>query len=199
MPARHNLFENWNRYYDPSIGRYLQPEMAWTVPRMVVGYSALGASLPVYGYALNNPGGYVDKDGRIPVLYVALGIAAVYVLYSFAVADSNSFDANRLGRNFGTDRNGVGDAIRHCTWACMNSFSAGRLGSWLATSAYEGWTWSDNTEEERRMDLNNNRCGRDIADHALGSEKCMMECSDAFQAGRLQTLNPPQGGGNGPY
>jgi RHS repeat-associated protein len=50
-----DLFENWNRYYDPSIGRYLQPE-----PMLPVG-AHLGAA---YAYAANNPIKFTDPDGR---------------------------------------------------------------------------------------------------------------------------------------
>ncbi|WAM24231.1 RHS repeat-associated core domain-containing protein [Myxococcus sp. NMCA1] len=46
--AETDLFENWNRYYDPSVGRYLQPE-----PIMTVG--ARAAAWPAYAYAKNNP------------------------------------------------------------------------------------------------------------------------------------------------
>ncbi|MBF5046407.1 RHS repeat-associated core domain-containing protein [Simulacricoccus sp. 17bor-14] len=55
--AETDLFENWNRYYDPSIGRYLQPEpLAMTAAR--------AAALPVYGYGKNNPLRNTDPNGR---------------------------------------------------------------------------------------------------------------------------------------
>ncbi|WP_395847605.1 RHS repeat-associated core domain-containing protein [Cystobacter fuscus] len=53
--AETDLFENWNRYYDPSIGRYLQPEPLLQYPEWVA---------PAYAYALNNPLHYTDPDGR---------------------------------------------------------------------------------------------------------------------------------------
>lgn len=49
-----DLFENWNRYYDASIGRYLQPE-----PLLLSRASVASA----YGYARNNPLSYVDING----------------------------------------------------------------------------------------------------------------------------------------
>ncbi|WP_158617077.1 RHS repeat-associated core domain-containing protein [Corallococcus exercitus] len=55
--AETDLFENWNRYYDPSVGRYLQPE-----PMLGQAPSAL----PAYAYALNNPMAYVDPNGNEP-------------------------------------------------------------------------------------------------------------------------------------
>ncbi|WP_309897492.1 RHS repeat-associated core domain-containing protein [Archangium sp.] len=51
------LFENWNRFYDPSTGRYLQPE-----PLL----AATSVALPVYAYSLNNPLGFVDPTGFVP-------------------------------------------------------------------------------------------------------------------------------------
>ncbi|WP_075303175.1 RHS repeat-associated core domain-containing protein [Stigmatella aurantiaca] len=58
-----DLFENWNRYYDPSIGRYLQAEPLLHQPWYIV--TAIGRALrvPTYAYALNDPLGFVDENG----------------------------------------------------------------------------------------------------------------------------------------
>ena len=64
------LFENWHRYYDPSIGRYLQPEPMATDPLAISMAALRGVHLPT-GYAANNPNAYVDVDGRNPLLLVA--------------------------------------------------------------------------------------------------------------------------------
>ena len=53
--AETDLFENWNRYYEPASGRYLQPE-----PLLHVKPSAL----PAYAYAGNNPVHRIDPDGN---------------------------------------------------------------------------------------------------------------------------------------
>jgi len=52
--AETGFFENWNRYYDPGIGRYLQPE-----PMSAVG----STKLPAYAYALNNSLWRTDRRG----------------------------------------------------------------------------------------------------------------------------------------
>ncbi|NNC03988.1 hypothetical protein HJC10_14175 [Corallococcus exiguus] len=52
--AETDLFENWNRYYDPSIGRYLQPE-----PLLAKGPHLR----PTYAYALDNPMFFTDSTG----------------------------------------------------------------------------------------------------------------------------------------
>ena len=55
--AESGLYQNWMRDYDPTTGRYLEPDPLGLVD---------GAS--VYGYALQNPGRYVDPRGewRLP-------------------------------------------------------------------------------------------------------------------------------------
>lgn len=53
--AEVDLFENWNRWYDPSIGRYLAPDP--------VLYR--GQAVPVYAYAGNNPIIYSDPTGLL--------------------------------------------------------------------------------------------------------------------------------------
>ncbi|PTL76201.1 hypothetical protein DAT35_51440 [Vitiosangium sp. GDMCC 1.1324] len=58
-----DLFENWNRYYDPTTGRYLQPE-----PLIQQAYTlksdALSGSVPAtYTYAQANPINETDSSG----------------------------------------------------------------------------------------------------------------------------------------
>jgi RHS repeat-associated protein len=59
------LHYNWNRTYDPSIGRYTQPDPLGFVD---------GPS--VYGYARGGPQSYVDKDGRTIYTYSFGGTVA---------------------------------------------------------------------------------------------------------------------------
>jgi RHS repeat-associated protein len=59
-----DLFENWNRYYDPQVGRYLQPEPMLENPEWLRFRAEMGESMPAYSYALNNPIAFVDPDGR---------------------------------------------------------------------------------------------------------------------------------------
>jgi len=58
-------FENWNRYYDASVGRYLQsePKLAGS-GRYSERMTHQGLSAPVYEYAANNPLYFADLDGR---------------------------------------------------------------------------------------------------------------------------------------
>jgi RHS repeat-associated protein len=89
--AETELFENWNRYYDPSIGRYLQPEPLLQNASEVTRFATAGMSLTPYSYALNNPIHYQDADGNNPgalvlapipgVGEVVLAGAAAYLLW----------------------------------------------------------------------------------------------------------------------
>ncbi|MBN8467983.1 RHS repeat-associated core domain-containing protein [Corallococcus exiguus] len=61
--AETDLFENRNRYYDPSVGRYLQPEPLLSNPSYVVEAARNAGMAPAYSYAFNNPVAFVDPDG----------------------------------------------------------------------------------------------------------------------------------------
>lgn len=58
-----DLFENWNRFYDPSIGRYLSPDPILLYPEEVVAAAAVGTTYPAYSYASNNPIMFTDPEG----------------------------------------------------------------------------------------------------------------------------------------
>ncbi|MEQ1714045.1 MAG: RHS repeat-associated core domain-containing protein, partial [Hyphomicrobium sp.] len=70
------LHYNWHRHYDPTIGRYTQPDPLGFVD---------GPS--VYAYARNAPGEVVDPDGQYsipfphPLVWVPPVIAGCYALY----------------------------------------------------------------------------------------------------------------------
>ncbi|WP_224362470.1 RHS repeat-associated core domain-containing protein [Hyalangium versicolor] len=62
-----DLFENWNRFYDPSIGRYLQPEPMLQTPGHMQGLTMRSSNLASYAYAQNNPVYYTDATGLNPL------------------------------------------------------------------------------------------------------------------------------------
>jgi RHS repeat-associated protein len=67
------LHYNWHRSYDPSVGRYTQPDPLGFVD---------GPS--VYAYAGGSPGQYVDPDGRqivVPVPPVVIPVVVIGSLY----------------------------------------------------------------------------------------------------------------------
>jgi len=63
--AESDLFENWNRYYEPSIGRYLQPEPLLSTTSTPTKMAREGRSAPAYAYSENNPLSKQDPDGRL--------------------------------------------------------------------------------------------------------------------------------------
>ncbi|MDP1830147.1 MAG: RHS repeat-associated core domain-containing protein, partial [Archangium sp.] len=73
-----DLFENWNRFYDPSTGRYLSPEPMLQEPDWVRSEAQDGFSAPTYAYARNNPTGTIDENGLWPSsINTPAGIAAL--------------------------------------------------------------------------------------------------------------------------
>ena len=61
--AETDLFENWNRFYEPTVGKYLSPEPMLQDPDFVRGMAQQGYATPTYAYALNNPLSFTDPDG----------------------------------------------------------------------------------------------------------------------------------------
>ena len=60
------LHENWNRYYDSTLGRYLSPEPLLQSPAYLRRMAQTGMSVPTYAYAANNPLRYTDPTGLRP-------------------------------------------------------------------------------------------------------------------------------------
>jgi len=60
--AETDLFENWNRYYDPSIGRYLQPEPMMQRPSYLVSMAKGSMSTPTYVHRLDWQHSGFDPD-----------------------------------------------------------------------------------------------------------------------------------------
>ncbi|NMO14731.1 RHS repeat-associated core domain-containing protein [Pyxidicoccus fallax] len=102
--AETDLFENWNRYYDSSHGRYLQPEPMLQRPLKLEGLARQGPTLPTYAYALNNPVTYTDPDGEFP--YTPLCLAEVAADFAFTNPNQD-------------------DKMLHCQMACQITLSCG--------------------------------------------------------------------------
>jgi RHS repeat-associated protein len=58
------LAYNWHRHYDPTIGRYIEPDPI-----------GLQGGRNLYGYATQNPLAYADPDGRNPMLVIGAACA----------------------------------------------------------------------------------------------------------------------------
>jgi RHS repeat-associated protein len=61
------LHENWSRYYDPSLGRYLQPEPLASSADYDLEMASAGLFVLPFSYALNDPLVFADLDGLDPM------------------------------------------------------------------------------------------------------------------------------------
>src|SRR3990172_10116005 len=76
------------RYYQPTTGRFVQPDPFAGVPTRPV-------SLNAYPYAYDNPLTYTDASGRNPVLALAAGIAGGVVAGALAGTGVGGPDHNK--------------------------------------------------------------------------------------------------------
>jgi RHS repeat-associated protein len=61
------LFQNNARFYDPQVGRFLQPDAAWYSPSALIAAGAAGGTTPVYAYASNEPLTTSDPTGNVAI------------------------------------------------------------------------------------------------------------------------------------
>jgi hypothetical protein len=104
------MVQNWNRFYDPSTGRYLEPDPALsTRPDLIL-------DSPAFSYARNNPIAFGDPNGR----YTVLGFcpnwddALLEARKFFQCQDSGPVGANQCG-------------CQSTIEACLGYSSAGEL------------------------------------------------------------------------
>jgi RHS repeat-associated protein len=64
--AETDFLQNWNRFYEPATGRYLEPEPIWSEPLLLLRNFAKGRALAVFGYASGDPIATIDPTGRDP-------------------------------------------------------------------------------------------------------------------------------------
>jgi RHS repeat-associated protein len=67
--AETDLFQNWNRFYDAAVGRYLEPEPMLQRPAYEIGLARGGSSTAAYAYAQSSPLSSSDPSG----LYIKHG------------------------------------------------------------------------------------------------------------------------------
>ena len=61
--AETDVFQNWNRFYDPSVGRFLEPEPLVQYGKFAARAAARGREMPAYAFGLNNPLFWRDLNG----------------------------------------------------------------------------------------------------------------------------------------
>ena len=118
-----------NRYYDPSMGRFITEDPHWNTENMIYGdkeYEAGEIKIPdinailqssnLYSYSLNNPIKYVDSTGESVKAYgigvsVGIGGAGYEGMYLWATDDKGNFALiaiNGYSATIGASLNGVG-------------------------------------------------------------------------------------------
>ncbi|NAR51562.1 RHS repeat domain-containing protein [Acinetobacter haemolyticus] len=110
-------FYNHNRFYNPELGRYMEPDPI-----------GLAGGLNPYAYALNNPVMYVDMTGENPIL-IAMGVGAVIggIFYTGETFIGAVYDAY-------SDNTGAAGMVNNFS----NSFSIKKLGQQMVVGAVFG-------------------------------------------------------------
>lgn len=80
------LFENWNRFYDPEVGRYFSPEPLLQEPEYITSMVQRGHGVHAYQYGMSNPVKYTDATGKSPaVIPIAIAVAVGEALVATGV------------------------------------------------------------------------------------------------------------------
>ncbi len=99
------LFYNWNRYYDPEIGRYVTSDPI-----------GLSGGVNTYGYVYQNPNKYYDSKGKHPVIAGIFIWAGVCATKAFRKASRTTFS-----QNINPDLPRGEDKKAHCYASCLIS------------------------------------------------------------------------------
>jgi RHS repeat-associated protein len=160
--AETDLFENWNRYYDPSVGRYLQPEPLLADPVGIKAHYEQGRGLQTYSYGASNPVFNRDENGQI-----LDQLLCAYLFYR---------ENDRLSRKFNVRKT---DKFWHCLTSCeIAEFCYGptmdaRSFSFFAGEAFEIFSqWASNGTRDTAAHQSANYLG-------LGDtgQACINKCS----------------------
>ncbi|MEO0461465.1 MAG: RHS repeat-associated core domain-containing protein, partial [Myxococcota bacterium] len=187
--AETGLHANWYRYYDPNTGRYITEDPLLR--------ESPGFEQPSAAFAMNNPGRYLDPDGRSFVGDIWLCLidpfgcvitadarseAVQEVRDEFGLEDPSDLIVSDSTSNESSDSLGVGipddgraNAILHCVFSCKLTRERGA--EWALWIGDEHERISINTQrklDQQQMDLANNREGRRCG--AVEGAPCLELC-----------------------
>jgi len=90
----------------------------------------------------------------------------------------------RFGHNL---RNDKSDAFRHCFWCALLSKEIGYDKAIMFANAHE--MGKSNPQNEREMDLWNNKVGAEIGRSKLLDSILSIKCMEALKSGKLKIIN----------
>jgi len=88
--------DNWYRYYEPELGRYLSPEPLAQSPVYPWLFAQRGMGMPQYSYGLNSPLAYSDSTGQF-----VWTLPMIFALYGSEIALALGFGTLGFGVGFG--------------------------------------------------------------------------------------------------
>lgn len=110
--------------------------------------------------------------------------------HAFAITQAFIKSVDEEKKRFGINGwNDEADAFRHCFWAAILARDIGHFSALLFTNAHE--SASDNPQEEKEMDLHNNRVGLLIGRTGGSDQMLASSCMAALISGQLR--HPAQG------
>jgi len=107
--AETGLFQNWNRFYDPSIGRYLEPEPLLASTGFIAAQIGTGYVPGIYSYARSNPLAFQDPTGLCTVVCTRVRNfmqpdAQLFWAWSCVRIENDGSSTGALGDFFTADR-----------------------------------------------------------------------------------------------
>jgi len=170
-----NLTKFGARWYDPETGRWTSKEP--------LGFEG---AMNFYSYCDGDPVNFVDVNGKDATAVVAIvGIPLIaYLMYERYYKEPIKEALERFPND---DDQMTRDAFRHCYASCKITNDLGSVASFVAGEANERLSRGDQTEEDYKMDVDNNALGCGIAESVDDSFGCAEKCEMYAKSGFLSS------------